>query len=183
VGLSGLPSDEQLSRTIFFGRPYTTISKFANHSSDVSQLPPEERRKIQDVADLVIKSHIEPEPTGGLVVAIGLLGHADQDLTKSGKARTDSEKKISEERAQAVAKALTKAIVEKGHLLDATPAPPGDPYDYVIEGRGASNLVKTRPANEKERALNRRVDIFLLKDISVVSSAGDFPVPPQRSFG
>jgi len=183
VGLSGLPSDQQVCRTIFFGRPYITISKFASHSSDVGQLPPEERRKIQDVAELVINSHLDPGPTGGLVVAIGLLGHADKDLTKSGKARTDSEQKISEERAEAVAKALTKAIVERGHRLDAAPPPPGDPYDYVIEGRGASMLVKAQPVNESERALNRRVDIFLLRDTSLLSNAGDFPVPPQKSFG
>jgi flagellar motor protein MotB len=183
LGLSSLPSDEQMSRTIFFGRPYVTISKFADHSSDLSKLPPEERRKIQDVAELVINSHLDPGPTGGLVVAIGMLGYADKDLTKSGKARTDSEQQTSVDRAEAVAKALTKAIVERGHRLDASPPPSGDPYDYVIEGRGANNPVKAQPTNEAERALNRRVDIFLIRDTSLLSNAGDFPVPPQKSFG
>ena len=136
---------------------------------------------MQDAAKFVINSLLKPVMTGGIVMAVGIRGHADQDLQKTGKARLDFEQKVSEERAKQVAAALMKAIKAKAFLLEA-PLPSGEPFEPVIEGVGATMLLKRNPANEQERSLNRRVDIFLLRDWEPLTQLPTFDVPPQKSF-
>lgn len=178
-----IPSALQALRPkIFFGQPYCTISKFPEHLTSIEQLPAIERNKIDDAAKFVVDSLLRPAHTGGMVIAIGIRGHADQELSKTGQAKLDFEQKISEERASRVATALNDAICDDAYRLEVAPLPEGDPFEPVIEGVGAKMLLKSHPANDYERALNRRVDIFFLKDWAALSRMDEFDVPPQKAF-
>jgi outer membrane protein OmpA-like peptidoglycan-associated protein len=178
-----VPSALQALRPqIFFGQPYCTISQFPEHLTSIEQLPAVERNKIDDAAEFVVDSLLRPTHTGGIVIAIGIRGHADQELKNRGPARLDFEQKISEERASRVASALNNAIRDEAYRLEAAPLPEGDPFELVIEGVGAKMLLKNHPTNDHDRALNRRVDIFFLKDWAALSRMDEFDVPPQKAF-
>src|SRR5262249_13342317 len=94
---------------LFNGRPIQVVSRFSQYHKHVEQLPSTEQTKIDGVAELVVNSFFTDHP----VVAIGLRGHADQDLPKSGTTRTQFEQRISEERASEVGSSLSKAIRNK----------------------------------------------------------------------
>jgi flagellar motor protein MotB len=123
-----------------------------------------------------------PALTGGIIVAIGVRGHADQDLLKTGHARLEFEQRVSEERAKEVAGTLLKAIKAKASRLVSGLLPHGDMFEPAIEGMGARMLLKNPPVNEYERSLNRRVEIFFLRDWVSLAQMGDFDIPAQKSF-
>ena len=97
-----LPSTDPAWNMLFFGRPYRTIGQFSQYRATVEQLPAAEQVKVDYAAEHIINSFLNPVMTGGTVMAIGCRGHADQDLQKTGKARSDFEQQISEERANKV---------------------------------------------------------------------------------
>jgi hypothetical protein len=178
-----IPSNlKALGAQIFFGQPYCTISQFPEHQTGIEQLPATERNKIDNAAKFVVDSLLRPAHTGGIVVAIGIRGHSDSELKKTGQSKLDFEQKISEERANQVAIALNNAIRDEAYRLDAAPLPEGDPFEPLIEGVGAKMLIRSHPANDRDRALNRRVDIFFLKDWAALSRMDEFDVPPQKAF-
>jgi hypothetical protein len=182
MGLSRVANAQLFRNMIFLGPPYCTISRFSQYITRVDQLPAAEQKKVDNAAEFVINSFLKPTLTGGIIVSVGMRGHADQDLLKTGRARLDFEQKVSEERAKEVAAALMKAIKARAFRLNITRLPAGDPFEPVIEGMGARMLLKSRPANEYERSLNRRVEIFLLRDLASLTQAADFNIPPQKSF-
>src|SRR5687767_7584374 len=103
-------SDLAIKGQLFSGQPFCTIQGFSQYKTRVDQLPLTERKKLENAAEFVAKSYYDPALTGGFVIAIGIRGHADQDFPKTGQARLDSERKMSEDRAKDVAAALVKAI-------------------------------------------------------------------------
>jgi hypothetical protein len=171
-----------LKPLLFIGAPFATISGFSQYHSRVAQLPAVQHKKIAEAAEFVITSYVTPAATGGFVVAIGVRGHADKDLAKQGTTRTDFEQKISEDRARDVAAALLEAIDGRAFRLPGVPSPEGDPFQPIVIGVGATMLARPHPMNEQDRAANRRVEIFFLRDFSALAQSGDFPVPPQKSF-
>jgi hypothetical protein len=174
-----IPSTNQL----FVGTPYCVIQRFSQYHTRVEQLPADERMKIARAAEFVFQSISEPQLTGGQVRLIGIRGHADADLQKIGEARLAFEKQISEERAKEVASALINAIKANAYKLNARSPPQGDPYHPVIQGVGATMLLNRSPRNESERAQNRRVEIFLLRDWISLLASRDFNLPPQKPDG
>jgi hypothetical protein len=183
MGLHFLPNAQLVKAKVFSGQPFCTISQFSQYVTRVDQLPGAEQKKVHDAAECVIKSFLKPASNGGIVVAIGIRGHADQDLLKNGQARLAFEQKVSEERAKEVAAALTKEIKARSFRLVAGKLLlTGDPFEPVIEGMGARMLLKNHPANEYERSLNRRVEIFLLRDSTSLAQMADFDLPAQKSF-
>jgi outer membrane protein OmpA-like peptidoglycan-associated protein len=176
----GMPNAMAVRNMVFSVPPYCAISHFSQYHTKVEQLPEPEQRKVDDAAEFVLNSFRNPTLTGGMVMAIGVRGHADQDLLKSGSARLEFEQKISEERAKEVAAALIKAIKTRSMRLNITPLPAGDPFDPVIEGAGARMLLYPHAANEFQRSSNRRAEIFLLCDRSLFAHAASFDLPPQK---
>jgi hypothetical protein len=158
---------------LFSGKPYCTVGHFSKHHKSVDQLPPQERKKIQDAADFVAKSFSDPQLAGGFVIAIGIRGHADQDSSKSGIAQTDSEKKTSEEYANEVALALMRAIKLRAVHFGADSMPLGEPFDAIVEGIGAKMPVKNQAGG--------RVEVFLHQDKTLLLKAtSHFDLPPQK---
>ena len=183
MGLMSLqmPNAPAMRQLLFSGSPYCTISHFSQYHTHVSQLPASERRKLEDAAEFVLQSYSNPLLTRGFVVAIGVRGHADQDLLKTGRARLDFEQKISEQRAEEVADVLVEAIKARAFRLLAKTILVGDPFDPIVEGVGARMLARPHPLNEQDRLLNRRVEVFFLRDASALTDA-NFDLPPQKRF-
>jgi flagellar motor protein MotB len=182
MGVPYVSADDPALKFIFFGSPYCTVSRFSRDGVKVEQLPASEQAKIQDAASFVIRSFQNPTMTGGVVMAVGIRGHSDQDLQKTGKARREFETRISKERAEQVSASLIKAIKAKAFILDPHRIPAGDPLVPVVLGVGATMQVNTNPVTDSERSLNRRVDIFLLRDWESLARSSGFDIPAQRSF-
>jgi hypothetical protein len=122
-----------------------TVSGFPRHGNTISSLPKAEQEKIRASADQILRSF---RPGCQPILTVGLVGHADRDI-QSGPA---FEKRISDQRALAVQRALQDFIRDRSIVSRITWQP---------IGTGAASLLVTNPKSEPERARNRRVEIFL----------------------
>lgn len=148
----------QRSRAPAAQRPLRfTVSKFPRHTHRAAALPPAERKKIFEIARLILESHGAQK---GPVRSVLLVGHADFDTPR----RPEFEKRISLRRALSVEAALVQAV-ERLSAPDPSQPPPRPLYSRRIlwkeRGAGAAYPVVPAPRTEAERALNRRVEIIL----------------------
>ena len=173
-----------IERRIFFGKPYCTLGQFPKQVADVAQLPGTEQRKIEQAAQFVITSLLTPTHTGGIVLAVGLRGHCYEESDKKGLERAQEDQALSRERARSVADALLEAVKLVARKLSAARPPVGEPFDPIICGVGATAPLNDKPANDFERGLNRRVEVFFFKDFEVLGedAAARFDLPAQKAF-
>jgi hypothetical protein len=145
--------------------------QFQDDPDNSNSLPAEQRAKIDLAADEIMQSLFTPLPA----IAVIVRGHADQDLTKSGTARTRFELDISKRRAKRVSRVL-QATLNSRALLFPTPLT-ADSLEALTrlslmrfreEGRGARELLfpprSDRALTEFERSMNRRVQILAAQD-------------------
>jgi outer membrane protein OmpA-like peptidoglycan-associated protein len=120
------------------------VSGFPRHANTVNSLPGAEQEKIRTTARLVLRSF---QPGCQPILTVSLLGHADRDLQRG----PAFEKRISEERAAAIQQALQSSINN----------PIVSRIRWQVMGAGAGSLIVPNAKTERERARNRRVEIFL----------------------
>jgi hypothetical protein len=134
-----------------------TISKFPRYTHSAAALPLAERKKILQIARIILESHQSQRHP---VRRVLLVGHADIDTPR----RPDFERRISLRRALSVEAALIQAV-EHLSAPDLSQPPPRPLYSRRILwkqlGLGATQPVVPAPRTEAERALNRRVEIIL----------------------
>jgi outer membrane protein OmpA-like peptidoglycan-associated protein len=152
------PAAEQESESGTCPGPVTRIiSGWGQYVDDVTKLPPAERSKIDELADLIVTSFTRE----GCVPfrRVMIVGHADRDW-HGPKFEMD----VSFKRANAVAAALTAAVRALWVARHMGPPPPGG-VEWKTIGKGAKQMIAPpyRPAN-------RRVEIVL--------TAEGPPVPP-----
>jgi hypothetical protein len=165
---SGAASLDLIERRIFFGKPYCSLGQFPKQVADFKQLPGTQQRKLEQAARFVITSLLTPAHTGGIVVAVGLRGHCYEESDKKGLERAQEHQTLSEARARSVADAFLEALELVARKLSASKAQPREHFDPVISGVGAKAPLNDTPANDYERALNRRVEVFFFKDFEVL---------------
>jgi flagellar motor protein MotB len=165
---ASVPHAEALKRRVFFGKPYSTLGRFPKRIADVDELPKSERRKLQQTADFVVKSLGNPVLTAGVVIAVGLRGHSYDDSEQKGLRRAQEDKELSFGRAQSVADALMDLLQIAIERLGPAQTAPEELLVPMIDGVGLRAPVRNNPANEFERSLNRRVEVFLLKDFEML---------------
>jgi hypothetical protein len=144
------------------------IHGWGQYQDTVERLPQAERDKISRIADLVVASFTTPGcvPLGQITV----VGHADKDFHGAA-----FEKKVSDERAQSVAAALSTAIIKAfrarkiGHLAKGAIAFLPSPI-----GIGATQPDPANVPRVTDRTLNRRATIQLRQRGA--------PVPPPDTF-
>jgi hypothetical protein len=133
-----------------------TVSRFPRYSNSVQSLPPQERAKINAIAQAIVRSY---GPGQNPIRTVQLIGHADQDTPR----RPDFEKKISGDRALTIQAALSTAIERFSHIRAAYPPMP--PISTRINWQrvtvGANQRLNQIPRSELERSQNRRVEIFM----------------------
>jgi carboxypeptidase C (cathepsin A)/phosphatidylserine/phosphatidylglycerophosphate/cardiolipin synthase-like enzyme/V8-like Glu-specific endopeptidase/subtilisin family serine protease len=131
------------------------IYGWGQYRDDVAGLPKTEQAKIDKLADLVVKSF--SQTSSQALGQISVVGHADQDIHGAS-----FEKKISDDRAKAVAAALDSAIQKKWSASGTGPyLSDSIVFDPPPAGQGAT---QPDPANipvVKNRELNRRVVITI----------------------
>jgi len=121
------------------------VSRYPRHATTVTSLPPAEQDKIRAAAQHILASfRVGCTP----VRSIGIIGHADRDRRQG----RPFEERISVVRAHAVQQVL--------HAFLRAPSIIGR-IRWQVLGAGAVSPVIPNPASEQERALNRRVEIFL----------------------
>jgi hypothetical protein len=144
--------------------------QFTDDPDNPAALPADERAKIDVAATEIMATLSTPLPT----IAVIVRGHADQDLTKSGVTRTQFELDISRRRAKLVRRRL-QAVLNAQALLLPLNLPESVAAALQLglvrfrdEGRGATELLfpprANPPLTERERSLNRRVEIFAAQD-------------------
>lgn len=136
------------------------ISRFHRYQQSVAALPSEEKMKIIQIGDMVVRSF---KPGCFPITKITIVGHADRDVRRGPKFEVD----ISKERATAVKRALNIVINtrQKGLVGKIT---------VVSGGVGAKELVVPNARTERQQALNRRVVVTL--------EPNNQPVPPPFNW-
>jgi hypothetical protein len=128
------------------------VRGWGQYKDSVALLPPTEKDKIPQIADIVVNSFLTPgcTPLGQIVI----IGHADKDFHGA-----DFELKVSKERATSVAAALVTAIIAafKPHKIDHL-AKGAIAFDPSPTGVGAT---QPDPDSAHDRTLNRRVEIHI----------------------
>lgn len=119
-----------------------TIGGFSRYSNAI---PLQERPKILRLAQLIVQSY----KSGSPIRTMRLVGHADRDVQRGA----NFERKISGDRALAVQKALIK-VINNPRIASQ--------IQWQRDAVGASQLVVTHPATEKDRQRNRRVEIIMI---------------------
>jgi hypothetical protein len=150
------------------------IHGWGQYADTVERLPQAERDRIGRIADLVVASFTTPGcvPLGQIIV----LGHADQDF--HGVA---FEKKVSNERAQSVAAALSSAIIKAfkarkiGRLTKGAIAFLPSPA-----GVGATQPDPANVPRVTDRTLNRRVTIQVRQRGAPVPEPDTFDARVER---
>lgn len=178
---SGAASLDLIERRIFFGKPHCTLGQFPKQVADFEQLPGTEQRKVEQAARFVLTSLQTPAHTGGIVIAVGLRGHCYEESDKKGLERAQEHQRLSEARARSVADALFEAFELVARKMSASKLRLDEPFDPIISGVGAKAPLNDKPANEYERALNRRVDVFFFKDFEVLGE--NAAAPAKVTFG
>jgi hypothetical protein len=139
------------------GDPFTreTVTGFSRYVKQVKSLPPSEQAKIDTLARRIAESF---RPYKRPVRMIHFVGHADKDTPR----RPAFEQQISEERAIEVQKALFNAVDRHAsYVFMGSICPPlSERINFRVSGKGATQLVVPNPTAERERILNRRVEIF-----------------------
>jgi hypothetical protein len=147
--------------------PDKIISGFPEYAVDLTH---DQHRQLNRVAEEIVNSQSGPFPVSALVIT----GHADRDLRannparKPGETHADFEMRVSDSRARD-ARTILKARIR--HLSKIGGSRPFiddllfDPSRIKIVAMGASDLLVQNPANESERQLNRRVEIFLVRTL------------------
>jgi hypothetical protein len=135
------------------------VSGFSRHQVSANALPPGEQAKLNNIARLVVASFghgCRP------VRKIHLIGHADRDLQGG----VPLERKVSENRAVQIQKALAHAIDAENRKLrrTGTARPLSSRILWRRRHAGANQRVVKNPQTEQERARNRRVQIVLVFD-------------------
>lgn len=141
--------------------PDYTLGHWGQYKSDVDDVALPDFFAIDRVAWDIVNSFSTYDPVRAVLVQ----GHADQDLNKHGPAREQFEHKISEKRAYAVMNRLRGRV---WNYVDIHTQFGMNDYaglattlTWGAEGLGARRRVKTHPANEAERAMNRRTEVYL----------------------
>jgi outer membrane protein OmpA-like peptidoglycan-associated protein len=134
-----------------------TISKFPRYTHSAAALPLAERKKLFQIARIILESHQSQKRP---IRRVLLVGHADFDTPR----RPDFEQRVSLRRALSVEAALIQAV-EFLSSPDRSQPPPRPLYSRRIHwkerGFGATEPIVPAPRTEAERALNRRVEITL----------------------
>jgi len=151
IGVPPCPTNQRIIRD--------TVSGFLRHQVSAKALPTGERAKLSKIARLVAASFghgCRP------VRMIHLIGHADRDL----RGGVPLERKISENRAAQIQKALTHAIDEESRKLRRTSTTRALSSRILWRRRhaGANQRMVKDPQTEQDRARNRRVQIVLVFD-------------------
>jgi hypothetical protein len=141
----------QLFAQLGAGRADVIVLGYGEHHDKV---PPEELEKIRKLAERIVNSFDTKAP----IIAVQIVGHADRELRVTGKeARDKSERNHSEGRAAEVQDLLLRFMKKlrprAQEALNRTL--------FKSSGVGATQLKVLNPSNERERKLNRRVEIFL----------------------
>ena len=133
----------------------TSIGKFGLHQDGVAALPPAERAALKALAARIARSF---DAGCTPVSAVELTGHADRDPARGAKFELD----ISRRRASALRAAIVKELgpQKAGRIA------------FKVDGVGAAQPKIKRPANEAQRAENRRV--------AIVTRLGAAPTPPNQ---
>jgi hypothetical protein len=141
------------------GRVRETISGFPRYQNAVAALAVPEQTKVKNLARIIAGSF---KPGCQPVHTVPIVGHADRDMVRERR-EPGFMSRISLQRALAVQQAIEKTI--------------GNPalsrrvhWDAV--GAGATMLAVPNPASERDRSLNRRVDVF--------AAPGRFPIVEIR---
>jgi V8-like Glu-specific endopeptidase/outer membrane protein OmpA-like peptidoglycan-associated protein len=133
----------------------SAVSGFSRYSNAVNALPASEQSKLRSIAAQIVRSFRRGcRP----VRLVKLTGHADRDYQRGAA----FEKQMSMSRAITVKRAL-QAFINNGVISSR--------IRWQISGAGASRLVVANPANEVQRARNRRVEITLSPGVPT-----DYPV-------
>jgi outer membrane protein OmpA-like peptidoglycan-associated protein len=134
-----------------------TISNFPRYTHTAAALPLAERKKISQIARIILESR---QPQKLPIRSVLFVGHADFDTPR----RPDFEQRVSLRRALSVETAVIEAV-ESLSSPDRSQPPPRPLYSRRIlwkeQGAGATQPVVPAPRTEAERALNRRVEIIL----------------------
>lgn len=133
------------------------VSRFARYGNTIQSLPKDEQARIGQVARHIIRSYgsgCQPIRT------IRLIGHADRDQQRG----PAFERKISGDRVRVVQEALIRAINNPKISQQIT---------WQRISAGASQLVVQHPTTEKDRARNRRVEVFLITSPSLQRSCAE----------
>jgi hypothetical protein len=142
----------------------SVISGFPEYDVDLTF---GQRVEMNRIAQRIVDSQSGPNPVSAVVI----VGYADRDLRANnpnhqpGETRKQFEKRMSDSRAEGARRYLKSRILGLSHfhgaiglindLID-------DPRRMKVVGMGASDLIVENPRNESDRALNRRVEIFLV---------------------
>jgi outer membrane protein OmpA-like peptidoglycan-associated protein len=133
---------------------FQVVSGFSRYVSSVSRLPAPERQKIDRIARFVahgLRSGRESIRT------IRLVGHADLDTPR----RPAFEHQVARARAQAVLDELWQALKRLEQISGGAVPPYSARITWSIQSAGATRLAVPNPRTERDRSLNRRVEISL----------------------
>jgi hypothetical protein len=147
---------------VFFQGPVTeSIINWGQYSSFI---PPGQQPTIDKLADMIVSSFAQFSfpPFRNVTVT----GHADKDWHGPVK-----EKKVSFERALAVQKALTKAVLKLWSDRNMGPPPVGG-VEWEVHGEGAKHMIAGPYHNA-----NRRVEVSLIRSGGLVPPPHHEPVP------
>jgi hypothetical protein len=126
------------------------IRGWGQYKDQVALLPPTEKDKISKIADLIVTSFTTP---GGVPLGqITIIGHADKDFHGA-----EFELKKSKDRADDVAAALGKALIEAFKKQGIDHLQPGA-IAFIPSPTGVG-ATQPDPAGVRDRTLNRRVEI------------------------
>jgi outer membrane protein OmpA-like peptidoglycan-associated protein/V8-like Glu-specific endopeptidase len=155
--LAELESEEEWEQSPDCSGPAReTVSGFSRYSNSVAALPPSEQAKLRNIASLIVRSF---RPACRAIRIVRLVGHADRDWQRG----PAFENRISVQRAGAVQQALQQLI--NNRTVSSRIA-------WRPSGVGASRLVVLNPTSEKQRAINRRVEVYL----STKNSDESYPI-------
>src|SRR5262249_32012023 len=130
-----------------------TVSRFRRYSNSVSSIPRDEQNKIKAIVARIVGSF---KPGCQPLPRVRLTGHADRDVARERRL-PGFELSISRERALAVQREIIRLINNPG--ISSLIA-------FDRSGVGASALILQSPKNEREREMNRRVEVDLVASCS-----------------
>jgi peptidoglycan hydrolase-like protein with peptidoglycan-binding domain len=142
------PSVQTLLAGCAAGGPFR-VDGFPRYENTVASLPPNGRRRLAQIADVIVRSY---RPECRPVRTVQVYGHADWDTPRNFR----REMQISEQRAERVADWLRTRV---GPSLAAR-------ITWDLAGFAATQLTAP-PITELNRRRNRRAEIFLLPQVGL----------------
>jgi outer membrane protein OmpA-like peptidoglycan-associated protein len=137
----------------------TTLSGFPRYSSAVTSLPPSEQTRIRRIASRILRNL---QPGCRPIVAVRLVGHDDYDPFAERR-EAGFMMRISRARALAVRQALERLI--NNRAISSRIA-------WDVRGMGPRQLAVLNPATEAGRRQNRRVEIWLSREMNAFEFEG-----------